>query len=137
MQVKHSNMDTHRQKLILPGYGEVQYKLPPGSIEIPFERAPSGHLVMVVDNCEKVQPPRDVRPRKVHFTTFPKDTWLPAIRERQRARVDLEDIRMFQDARSLHFERVERDEERPLAVLNSGAVMRVRVELRRTAEPDI
>ena len=40
--------------LILPGPGRVEVSLPPGSICIPLEKAPSGHLVMVVDEYEKI-----------------------------------------------------------------------------------
>jgi hypothetical protein len=37
-----------------PGPGPINVQLPPGSISIPLEKAPSGHLVMVVDEYERV-----------------------------------------------------------------------------------
>ena len=40
--------------LHLVGRGEVQLQLPPGSISIPLKKAPSGHLVMVIDDYDKV-----------------------------------------------------------------------------------
>jgi hypothetical protein len=43
-----------KKRLIFPGPGKVQIILPPGSIEIPLEKAPSGHLVMVIDAYEKL-----------------------------------------------------------------------------------
>ena len=43
-----------RQELIFPGQGEVKFELPPGSMRIPLKKAPSGHLVMVIDDYEKV-----------------------------------------------------------------------------------
>lgn len=35
--------------LILPGPGDIEIRLPPGSLEVPLERTPSGHLVMAID----------------------------------------------------------------------------------------
>jgi hypothetical protein len=54
-----------KKRLIFPGPGKVQIILPPGSIEIPLEKAPSGHLVMVIDDYEKdpkVVYPQQTRP---------------------------------------------------------------------------
>ena len=48
-------IDTHNQKMILPGPGDIKYILPPGSMEIPLEKAPSGHLVMVIDAYDAVR----------------------------------------------------------------------------------
>ena len=42
-------------ELIFPGPGEVKYELPPGSVRIPLQKAPSGHLVMVIDDFEQVK----------------------------------------------------------------------------------
>ena len=40
--------------LIFPGQGDIQIVLPPGSLEVPLQKAPSGHLVMVIDDYEQV-----------------------------------------------------------------------------------
>ena len=40
--------------LIFPGKGDVQIVLPLGSLEVPLQKAPSGHLVMVIDDYEQV-----------------------------------------------------------------------------------
>ena len=47
-------LDVGSRQLIFPGPGKVEYKLPPGSITIPLEKAPSGHLCMVVDAYKAV-----------------------------------------------------------------------------------
>ena len=41
--------------MILPGPGDIKYVLLPGSIEIPLEKAPSGHLVMVIDAYDAIR----------------------------------------------------------------------------------
>ena len=48
-------IDTHNQKMILPGPGDIKYILPPGSMGILFEKAPSGHLVMVIDAYDAIR----------------------------------------------------------------------------------
>ena len=40
--------------LHLVGKGDVQLQLPPGCLTIPLRKAPSGHLVMVIDEYDKV-----------------------------------------------------------------------------------
>ena len=40
--------------LIFPGPGDVEISLPPGSLRVPLEKAPSGHLVMVIDEYQKL-----------------------------------------------------------------------------------
>ena len=45
---------TGKQELILPGKAEVKIGAPPISLRIPLIKAPSGHLVMVVDDYEKL-----------------------------------------------------------------------------------
>ena len=46
-------LDMGRRRLVFPGPGEAtDGSLPPGSIVIPLEKAPSGHLVMVLDDFE-------------------------------------------------------------------------------------
>ena len=57
MEQKRAILDTGGRKLYFPGPGDVQIILPPGSIEVPLQKAPSGHLVMVVDNFEQVTAP--------------------------------------------------------------------------------
>ena len=37
-----------------PGKGDIEIVLPPGSLEVPLHKAPSGHLVMVIDEYEQV-----------------------------------------------------------------------------------
>ena len=48
-------IDTGGKMLIFPGPGDVEIILPLGSVRIPLEKAPSGHLVMVIDEFNKVQ----------------------------------------------------------------------------------
>ena len=45
-------LDCGRQKLYLPGPGDIEVVLPPGSTVVPLQKAPSGHLVMVIDDWE-------------------------------------------------------------------------------------
>ena len=45
-------LDMGSHELIIPGPGEVKYELSPGSVRIPLKKAPSGHLVMIVDDYE-------------------------------------------------------------------------------------
>lgn len=52
MERMRAVIDTHSRKMILPGPGDIKYVLPPGSLEIPLEKAPSGHLVFVIDAYE-------------------------------------------------------------------------------------
>jgi len=47
-------LDMGAKRLIFPGPGEVKMIMPPGSIVIPLEQAPSGHLVMPIDEFNKV-----------------------------------------------------------------------------------
>ena len=54
LQHERAILDMGRQELIFPGQGEVKFELPPGSMRIPLKKAPSGHLVMVIDDYEKV-----------------------------------------------------------------------------------
>ena len=44
--------------LHFPGPGEVKIVLPPGSVSHPLEKAPSGHLVLVIDDYERVGAPQ-------------------------------------------------------------------------------
>ena len=45
-------LDCGNGKLYYPGPGEIRIELPPGSIEIPLMKAPSGHLCVPVDDFE-------------------------------------------------------------------------------------
>ena len=47
-------LDTEHSRLIFLGPGEVKYELPSGSTVIPLENAPSGHLVMLIDDYDHV-----------------------------------------------------------------------------------
>lgn len=48
-------LDCGRQVLILPGLVDVDIRLPPGSLEASLDRAPSGHLVMILDQFDKIK----------------------------------------------------------------------------------
>ena len=54
LEEKRAILDMGTRKLHLPGHGDVQFELPPGSLTIPLEKAPSGHLCMPVDGYDKV-----------------------------------------------------------------------------------
>jgi hypothetical protein len=54
MEEHRAVIDINKKMLIFPGPGEVEIKLPPGSIEIQLEKAPSGHLVIPVDSYENL-----------------------------------------------------------------------------------
>jgi hypothetical protein len=54
MEEHRAVIDITRKMLIFPGPGDVEIKLPPGSIEIQLEKAPSGHLVIPVDSYENL-----------------------------------------------------------------------------------
>lgn len=47
-------MDMGARRIVFPGPGELRMELPPGSVVIPLEQAPSGHLVMPIDEYSKV-----------------------------------------------------------------------------------
>ena len=59
-------MDTGNRILYIPGPGDVQIILPPGSQAIPLEKAPSGHLVMPIDNFERLRASPPGLPEHVH-----------------------------------------------------------------------
>ena len=48
-------LDVGGRQLIFPGLGGVKFDLPPGSVSVPLEKAPSGHLVMTVDAYHLLQ----------------------------------------------------------------------------------
>ena len=47
-------IDAGKGRLIYPGPGEAQIILPPGSIEMPIVKSPSGHPCIVVDEYAKL-----------------------------------------------------------------------------------
>ena len=53
LETDRAILDTGNRKLYYPGPGEVKIILPPGSITIPLEKAPSGHLVMPIDEYDR------------------------------------------------------------------------------------
>ena len=53
LETDRAILDTGKRMLYYPGPGEVEIVLPPGSIAIPLEKAPSGHLVMPIDEYER------------------------------------------------------------------------------------
>ena len=67
MEAQRGLLDMENRQLILPGPGKIEYTLPPGSMVIQLEKAPSGHLVMPIDDFERVQrhqggiPPRAIQ----------------------------------------------------------------------------
>ena len=54
LRSRQAILDVGNKRLIFPGPGEVEIKLPPGSITTPLVEAPSGHLCMIVDNYSEV-----------------------------------------------------------------------------------
>ena len=54
LEAQGAILDMGRKMLIFPGSGDVKIELPPGSQEIPLQKSPSGHLVMVIDDFEKL-----------------------------------------------------------------------------------
>ena len=47
-------LDTANRTFMFLGPGPIKIELPPGSTVVPLEKAPSGHLVMVIDDYEHV-----------------------------------------------------------------------------------
>lgn len=52
MEEQKAILDTGRRLLIFPGPEPVEPQYPPGTVVIPLQKAPSGHLVMVLDDYE-------------------------------------------------------------------------------------
>lgn len=46
-------LDMGHQELILPGRGDTEIVWPSGTVRLPLHRAPSGHLVLVIDDFER------------------------------------------------------------------------------------
>ena len=54
LEQERAILDCGARMLHLVGKGDAQLQLPPGSLSIPLRKAPSGHLVMVIDEYDKV-----------------------------------------------------------------------------------
>ena len=55
LEGKRAILDCGKRMLHLPGDGDVEIILPPGSVSYPLEKVPSGHLALVIDNYEKLK----------------------------------------------------------------------------------
>ena len=55
MEGKRAILDCGKRMLNLPGDGDVEIILPPGSVSYPLEKVPSGHLARVINNYEKLK----------------------------------------------------------------------------------
>ena len=65
LEQQRAILDTGGRTLIFPGPGDVEISLPPGSVRVPLEKAPSGHLVMVIDEYHKLISQKGGVPNKV------------------------------------------------------------------------
>ena len=66
-----------RNMLIFPGPGDVKMELPPGSLAIPLQKSPSGHLVMVIDDFENLVTRKcgaPDAPLQLHTSNAPQET---------------------------------------------------------------
>ena len=52
LEASRAVLDVGGRKLHLLGPGELQMTVPPGTRSIPLTKAPSGHLVMIIDDYE-------------------------------------------------------------------------------------
>ena len=52
MEHERAVLDMGNHELIIPGPGGIKYELSPGSVRIPLKKAPSRHLVMIIDDYE-------------------------------------------------------------------------------------
>jgi hypothetical protein len=55
LRSRRAIMDIGNKRLIFPGDGEIEIRLPPGSFVTPLIEAPSGHMVMVIDAYQQVE----------------------------------------------------------------------------------
>ena len=76
LEAQGAILDMGRKMLIFPGSGEVKMELPPGSLEIPLQKSPSGHLVMVIDDFENLTKKGGVPdvPLQLHTSNAPQET---------------------------------------------------------------
>ena len=56
LEHERSIIDAGKRMLYFVGKGEAKIELPPGSAAIPLKKAPSGHLVIEIDEYEKLKP---------------------------------------------------------------------------------
>ena len=54
LETDRAILDTGNRMLHFPGPGTTELVLPPGSVSIPLEKAPSGHLVIPIDQYDQV-----------------------------------------------------------------------------------
>ena len=54
LEQERSIIDIGNKMLYFPGPGDVRLELPPGTAAVPLVKAPSGHLVVVIDSYEAV-----------------------------------------------------------------------------------
>ena len=54
LEQQRAVLDIGNRRLIFPGPGDVKTVPPPGSIVVPLEKAPSGHLCMIIDAFDTV-----------------------------------------------------------------------------------
>ena len=77
LEAQGAILDMGRKMLIFPGSGEVKMELPPGSLEIPLQKSPSGHLVMVIDDFENLVTKKGGVPNvplQLHTSNAPQET---------------------------------------------------------------
>ena len=55
LRSRRAIMDIGNKRLIFPGEGEIEIRLPPGSFVTPLIEAPSGHMVMIIDACKHLE----------------------------------------------------------------------------------
>ena len=72
-------LDMGRQQLIMPGGGDRPHEWPSGTTIIPLQKAPSGHLVLVIDEFERAMACRNgaglpERSLQLHAQTGESDT---------------------------------------------------------------
>ena len=54
LKAKKAILDIGKKQLIFPGPGEIEMKLPEGSVITPLAEAPSGHLCMLIDAFDEL-----------------------------------------------------------------------------------
>lgn len=71
-------LDCEKKILYLPGPGDTEFKLPDGTTEIQLQQAPSGHLVMRIDDFENLEKPGGLKEKKRVFHTKETSSSSPA-----------------------------------------------------------
>ena len=72
LRSRRAIMDIGNKRLIFPGEGEIEIRLPPGSFVTPLIEAPSGHMVMVIDAYNDFQQSRGGVYEKIQPLTLPR-----------------------------------------------------------------